>query len=62
MKNIIIIPLIGTILLMLLPTTAKSRVREVALLTSILTLMETIRLYITMDKGEAGFQHMLEVK
>jgi len=62
MKNIILIPLIGTAIMLMLPTTARKRVREVALITSILTLIESIRLYIIMDKSHAGFQHILEIK
>jgi len=61
MKNLILIPLIGTALMVMLPVTAKWRVREVALFVSILTLIESIRLYILMDRSAAGFQHMLEV-
>ena len=62
MKNIILIPLIGTAIMVMLPTTARKRVREVALVLSILTLVEAIRLYIIMDKSTAGFQHLLEIK
>ena len=62
MKNIIIIPIIGAVMMMLIPERGKQRVREVALITSIVTLMETLRLYVTMEKGSASYQHVLEVR
>jgi NADH:ubiquinone oxidoreductase subunit 4 (subunit M) len=60
MKNLILLPIIGTAILLLLPISAKSRVRDVALFTSVLTLLETIRLFLTLDRSIPGFQHMLE--
>ena len=62
MKILLLLPLVGTAIMVLLPTTLKSRVREVALLISIVTLLETVRLYMIMDKSVAGFQHMFELR
>jgi NADH:ubiquinone oxidoreductase subunit 4 (subunit M) len=62
MKNIILIPIVGIAIMMLQTTQAgKWRAREIALVVSVLTLIETIRLYVEMDKSAAGFQHIVEL-
>jgi NADH-quinone oxidoreductase subunit M len=57
MSGWIIIPLIGILGVLLL----KNKEREIALLATVLTFLESIRVWISLEMGTADFQHLIEL-
>ena len=59
MKELLITPLIGIILLILLPH--KRYLYLVSLITSVIIFLQSIKLYIILDKATSSFQHLLVI-
>jgi NADH:ubiquinone oxidoreductase subunit 4 (subunit M) len=63
LKTLILIPLIGTALVAIMPTRTekeKEKLKNVGLITSILTFGESIRLWLSFDQQLPGFQYLVE--
>lgn len=58
-----LIPIIGTFIVMLVPKSSKIVLaKQISLFTSILTFLESVRLYILFDQGSSDFQYTMVFK
>jgi proton-translocating NADH-quinone oxidoreductase chain M len=64
MKLLLILPIIGSFIIAVLPKETvenKERIKQVALLTSILTLLEGIKIWIGIEEGVSNFQRVWRI-
>jgi len=62
MQLLFIIPILGSLIILFLPVSTSNeiiRIKQIALLTSILTFLESVRLWIGMEEGTSEIQYQL---